>query len=80
MLKLMKMRTKDGKWIIEDDGRVNIYDNQQDAWQYVFMTRLLKPNPPIPPRSIYPVLTLDPTRSFTPKKKVYIVLEEGNNV
>lgn len=80
MLKLMKMRTEDGKWYIEDDGSVKIYDNSYDAWQYIFFMRIIRPNPPIPPRSVYPVLTLDPTRSFTPKKKFYRLLEEGNNV
>lgn len=67
MLKLMKMRTKDGKWIIEDEGRVNIYDKFYDAWSYVFLMRTIRPNPPIPPRSTYPVLSLVPK---TTKKKV----------
>jgi hypothetical protein len=66
------MRTEDGKWYIEDDGSVKIYDNSYDAWQYVFLMRIIKPNPPIPPRSTYPVLTLDPTRSITFKKKVVV--------
>ena len=70
MLKLMKMRTEDNKYYIEDEGRLIIYDNSYDAWQYVFLMRTIRPNPPIPPRSIYPVLTLDPTRNLTFKKKV----------
>jgi hypothetical protein len=67
MLKLMKMRTEDNKWIIEDDGVVKVFDNSQDAWQYVFIMRIIRPNPPIPPRSTYPVLSLVPK---TTKKKV----------
>ena len=66
----MKMRTEDNKWTIEDDGVVKVFDNSQDAWQYVFIMRIIRPHPPIPPRSIYPVLTLDPTRNLTFKKKV----------
>lgn len=67
MFKLMKKRTKDGKWIIEDDGIELIYDNSYDAWSYVFLMRIIRPNPPIPPRSTYPVLSLVPK---TTKKKV----------
>ena len=70
MLKLMKMRTKDGKWIIEGQDRVLTFDSSYDAWMYVFLMRDIRPNPPIPPRSVYPVLTLDPTRNLTFKKKV----------
>ena len=70
MLKLMKMRTKDGKYIIEDQDRILIFDNSYDAWQHIFFMRIIRPNPPIPPRALYPVLTLDPTRNLTFKKKV----------
>jgi hypothetical protein len=70
MLKLMKMRTKDGKWIIQDEGREIVFDSSYDAWMYVFLMREIRSNPPIPPRSVYPVLTLDPTRNLTFKKKV----------
>lgn len=70
MLKLMKMRTKDGKLIIQDEGREIVFDKSYDAWMYVFLMRDIRQNPPIPPRSVYPVLTLDPTRNLTFKKKV----------
>ena len=70
MLKLMKMRTKDNKWIIEDEGRTIVFDSSYDAWMYVLLMKEVRPHPPIPPRSIYPVLTLDPTRNLTFKKKV----------
>lgn len=78
MLKLMKMRTEDGKLIIQDEGREIVFDKSYDAWLYVFLMRDIRPNPPIPPRSVYPVLTLDPTRQLTFKKKV--VWEVINNV
>jgi hypothetical protein len=80
MLKLMKMRTEDNKWIIEDERRTIVFDSYYDAWQYVFLMKEIRQHPPIPPRSVYPVLTLDPTPSFTPKKKFYRLLEECNNV
>lgn len=67
MLKLMKMQTKDNKWVIEEEGKIKIYDNPYDAWSYVFLMRTIRPNPPIPPRSTYPVLSLIPA---TTKKKV----------
>ena len=67
MLKLMKMRTKDGKWIIEDQDIGLTFDSSYDAWMYVFLMRTIRPNPPIPPRSTYPVLSLVPK---TTKKKV----------
>ena len=67
MLKLMKMRTEDNKIIILDEGREIVFDNSCDAWQYVFHMRAIRPNPPIPPRSTYPVLSLVPK---TTKKKV----------
>ena len=70
MPKLMKMITEDNKWIIEDEGSLIIFDNSYDAWSYVFYMRIIRPNPPIPPRSLYPVLTLDPTRNLTFKKKI----------
>ena len=70
MLKLMKMRTIDGKFIILDEGREIVYDSSYDAWQYVLLMKEVRPHPPIPPRSVYPVLTLDPTRNLTFKKKV----------
>lgn len=70
MLKLMKMSTKDNKWIILDEGREIVFDSSYDAWQYVLFMKEVRPHPPIPPRSIYPVLTLDPTRNLTFKKKV----------
>ena len=67
MLKLMKMRTKDNKWIIQDEGREIVFDSSFDAWQYVFLMRPIRTNPPIPPRSVYPVLSLVPK---TTKKKI----------
>ena len=70
MLKLMKMRTEDNKWIIEDDGVVKVFDSSYDAWQYVLLMKEVRPHPPIPPRSLYPVLTRNPTRNLTFKKKV----------
>lgn len=72
MLKLMKMRTEDNKWYIEDEGRLIVFDSSYDAWMYVLLMKEVRQHPPIPPRSIYPVLTLDPTRNLTSKKKVVV--------
>jgi hypothetical protein len=67
MLKLMKMRTKDGKWIIEDQDIGLAFDSSYDAWMYVFIMKEIRPKLPAQPRSTYPVLSLVPK---TTKKKV----------
>lgn len=74
MLKLMKMQTKDNKRIIQDEGREIVFDNSYDAWQYVFLMRTIRPNPPIPPRSIYPVLSLVP--KTTKKKTKWVICND----
>ena len=60
MPKKMKMRTEDGKWIIDDNGRIVIFDNAYDAWQYVFLMRELRPVVPCVAHSMYPVRSLNP--------------------
>ena len=57
---MIKMRTKDGKWFIEDKDRNVIFDSAYDAWVYVFLCRETRPKAPFVPRSLYPVKSLNP--------------------
>ncbi len=69
MQKTLKMRTKDSKWIIENDGRNVIFDKSYDAWRYIFLMREIRPKVPQVPKSIYPVKSLNPF-SWSGKKKI----------
>lgn len=66
---MLKMHTKDGKWIIVDKGRNVIFDTSFDAWMYIFITREIRPQVPSVPKSGYPVRTLNPIPS---SKKSFI--------
>ena len=59
---ILKMRTEGGKWYVDEDYKVSIFENSTDAWQYIFVLKAIRPQPPFVPRSLYPVRTLDPTR------------------
>ena len=56
---MIKMRTKDGKWFIEDKGRNVIFDSSYDAWAYVFLLKEIRPRVPFE-RPLYPVKSLNP--------------------
>lgn len=40
---MLKMYTKDGKWIVDDNGRNIEFDASYDAWMYVFLMRGIRP-------------------------------------
>ena len=55
----MKLRKEKGKWIITDKGRTIVFDSSNDAWQYIFMMKEIRPIKVVRP-SIYPVRSLIP--------------------
>lgn len=57
----MKLRTKKGKWIVEEAHKNTIFDTSYDAWAYIFLMKEIRPLPPIRPRQLYPVRSLIPT-------------------
>lgn len=57
---MLKMYTIDGKWIILDGDRIVIFGKAYDAWRFVFLLRGIRKKVEMPPRSLYPVKTLDP--------------------
>ena len=71
---MLKMQTKDNKWVVEDKGRYNFFDTSFDAWGYIFLMRVIRPKAPFVPRSLYPVKSLDP-RPEMKKKKIIIIGE-----
>ena len=56
---MLKMYTKDGKWIILDGDRVVEFDTAYDAWQLVLLLREIRPRVPYI-KSLYPVKSLNP--------------------
>ena len=58
---MLKMYTKDNKWIVIDGARNLEFDNATDAWVYVFMMRCIRPNAPKAPESLHPVKSLVPS-------------------
>ena len=64
---MLKMYTKDKKWIVIDGEREIVFDNATDAWRYSFLMRDIRPKIPSVPKSCYPVTSLIPN---TKKKKV----------
>ena len=64
---MLKMYTKDKKWIVIDGEREIVFDNAKDAWDYTWIMRVFKPAVPSVPKSCYPVTSLIPN---TKKKKV----------
>ena len=67
----MKLRSTNGFWIVEDRGVNKIFDTSYDAWAYIFLMKEVRPKAPQVPKSLYPVLTLDPTRERTVKRIVW---------
>ena len=66
---MLKMYTKDKKWIVKDGEREIAFDVSTDAWRYVFLMREIRPNIPKAPKALYPVNTLIPSRR---QKKVIV--------
>ena len=56
---MLKMYTKDGKWIILDGDRVVEYDTAYDAWQLVLLLKEIRPRVPYS-KPLYPVKSLNP--------------------
>lgn len=65
---MLKLRTVNGEWIIEDKGSYKIFDNPYDAWQYILFVKEIRPKAPWTPKSLYPVNSLIPA---VPKKIVH---------
>lgn len=57
---MLKMYTYDGNWVVKDRGRLVIFDEAFDAWQYVFLLREIRPKVEMGERSLYPVRSLNP--------------------
>lgn len=58
---MLKMYTKNKKWIVVDGERAIEFDNAKDAWVYVFLMRGIRPNAPKAPESLHPVKALTPS-------------------
>lgn len=58
---MLKMYTKDKKWIVVDSARSIEFESSKDAWVYVFLMRGIRPNAPKAPESLHPVKSLVPS-------------------
>lgn len=67
----MKLKSYEGKWIVEEAHKTIIFDTAHDAWLYIFFMREIRPQPPRVPRSLYPVRSLIPSIARGCKKVVY---------
>lgn len=68
---MIKMYTKDKKWIVVDGEREIEFETSRDAWLYVFLMRDIRPEMPSVPKSCYPVRTLNPLPSRKKNKVIY---------
>ena len=68
----MKLRTVDGKCVIEDKGAVKIFDTPYDAWQYILFMKEIRPKAPWTLKSLYPVNSLTPS---VQKKQIRAALQ-----
>ena len=67
---MLKMHTKESKWVIIDRERTIVFDCSRDAWQYLFLVRDIRPRVDMGPRSLYPVRSLNPVPEMRKKKIV----------
>ena len=67
----MKLRTENGKWYINDNGRIIEFTESVDAWRYILLMKEIRTNPTIPFHSLYPVRSLIPSALKGGKKVVY---------
>ena len=67
----MKLRSYEGKWIVEEPHKNVIFDTAHDAWLYIYLMKEIRPQPPLVPRSLYPVRSLIPSIARGCKKVVY---------
>lgn len=75
-MKQMKLRTIEGKWIVEDDGRYLVFDGGYDAWSYIFMMKEIRGRVTVMPRSVYPVRSLVPCFCEAKKKRYRRIADE----
>ena len=68
---MLKIYTKDKKWIVLDGDIEKEFDASLDAWRYAFLMRDIRPKVPKVHSSIYPVTTLNP---FPSRKRKKIIL------
>ena len=68
----MKLKTVDGKWVIEDNGVIKIFDKSYDAWQYILFMKEIRPKAPWTLKSLYPVNSLIPC---VQKKRIHATLQ-----
>lgn len=75
---MLKMTTKDNKFVIFDRGRILKFDKSYDAWAYVFLAREIREKVDMGPRSLYPVRSLNPVpeRRRTKEKRLSIDFPE----
>ena len=66
----MKLRTKLGKWIIEDNNREVEFDTSIDAWCYIFIMRGIRPKVSCS-SALHPVKSLNPFPEMKQKKVIY---------
>ena len=59
-MKTPKIRTIDGKWIVDEGYKVTVYNTSIEMWWYIFLLRELRPKAPMVPKSLYPVKHLTP--------------------
>jgi hypothetical protein len=57
---MVKMQSKGNIFVILDNGRIVIFESSYDAWCYIFLLKGIRPKVAMPPKSLYPVRTLDP--------------------
>lgn len=67
---MLKMHTKESKWVIIDGKRTIVFDCSRDAWQYLFLVRDIRPRVDMGSRPLYPVRSLNPVPEMRKKKIV----------
>lgn len=68
---ILKLRTEGGKWYVDEGYKVSIFDTSNDAWQYIFLLKELRPMPGFANRTLYPVRSLIPAALKGGKKVVF---------
>lgn len=56
----MKLKTKDGKWIVTDKGAEKEFSSSHEAWDYIFTTLYIRSAQPSKRKELHPVLSLIP--------------------
>ena len=69
---MLKMYTKNQKWIVVDGERKIEFNTSREAWEFIFVMRGMRPNPKAQ-RSLNPVTTLSPS-PIRKKKKIFVTV------